>query len=122
MSSRLALVISTDPLTAALLGLLLQLEQVPVAYEVGDEALQALFDRVRPTLVLVDVDHPDGFSEVFMAHARERGARLVAYSPRRLMEDVRESAAARGVEWLALPTVRSAFASMIAGLGGQSPR
>jgi CheY-like chemotaxis protein len=122
MSSRLALVISTDPLTAALLGLLLQLEQVPVVYEVGDEVLQALFDRVRPTLVLVDVDHPDGFSDVFMAHAQERGARVVAYSPRRLMEDVRESAAARGVGWFALPTVRATFAAVIGGLEGQSPR
>jgi DNA-binding response OmpR family regulator len=117
-SSRLALVVSTDPLTAALLGLLLHLEQVPVVYETGGEALQALFDRVRPTLVLVDVDHPDGFSDAFTAHAQANTARVVAYSPGRPTEDVRMLATARGVGWFALPILRAAFAAVIEGRDG----
>ena len=122
MPSRSALVISTDPLTAALLGLLLHLEQVPVVYhEAGGEALDAVFDRVRPTLVLVDIDHPDGFSEAFTVRAQAAGARVVAYSPGRLTDDVHERAAARGVAWFALPTVRQTFAAALEGRSGDSP-
>jgi DNA-binding response OmpR family regulator len=114
----LALVISTDPLTAALLGLLLQLEQVPVVYETGAELLLALFDRVQPTLVLVDVDHPDGFSATFTAHAQANGARVVAYSAARLTEDVRTLASARGLGWFGLPTLRGTFSAVIEGRAG----
>jgi DNA-binding response OmpR family regulator len=110
-----ALVISTDPLTAALLGLLLQLEQVPVVYHEGDgEPLDVVFERVRPTVVLVDVDHPDGFSEAFTVRARSAGARVVAFSPTLETAEVEGRAAERGVSCLGLPTVRADFAAAIA--------
>jgi hypothetical protein len=119
MPLRLALVVSTDPLTAALLGLLLQVEQVPAVYhEGGPEPLTAVFDRVGPTVVLVDIDHPDGFSEAFTSHAQSAGARVIAYSPARLTDEVRDRAVARGLGWFALPTVRQAFAAAIEGHAG----
>ncbi|HWZ60197.1 MAG TPA: hypothetical protein VNW46_14565 [Gemmatimonadaceae bacterium] len=119
MSSRLALVISTDPLTAALLGLLLQVEQVPAVYHAsGAEPLLAEFDRVRPTVVLVDIDHPDGFSEAFTSHAQSAGARVIVYSPARLTDEVRDRAVARGLGWFGLPTVRTTFAAAIEGRAG----
>lgn len=115
-AARHALVISTDPLTGALLGLLLQLEQVSVTYHEGSgEPLEGAFDRVRPALVLVDVDHPDGFGEAFMAKAQAAGARVVAFSPTRGSEVVEARAGARGVAWFGLPTVRETFAAAISG-------
>jgi DNA-binding response OmpR family regulator len=112
--ARHALVISTDPLTGALLGLLLQLEQVSVTYHEGDgEPLEAAFDRVRPALVLVDVDHPDGFSAAFVAKAQAVGVRVVAFSPTRGSDVVEARAATRGVAWFGLPTVRETFAAAI---------
>jgi DNA-binding response OmpR family regulator len=109
-----ALVISTDPMTAALLGLLLELESYHVVYHEGEEALAVLFDRVRPVMVLVDVDHPDGFSEAFTAYVRDAGGRVLAFSPGRLRDDVRELATARQLPWFALPIDRATFAAALA--------
>lgn len=114
MAQATALVISTDPMTAALLGLLLQLEHYHAVFHEGEEAVAVVFDRVHPTLILVDVDHPDGFSEAFTIYAREAGARVLAFSPGRLREDVRDLAMARHLAWFALPIDRATFATALA--------
>jgi DNA-binding response OmpR family regulator len=107
------LIISPDPLLAALVGLLVELEGHRLAFAGSDESAVAALRRTSPRLVLVDADHPDSFSEGFLTDARRHGARVVIFSPATRRE-LREQARERGLAWLALPSDNHTFARTLA--------
>ena len=108
------LVVSTDPVIAGLLGLLVELERHRPAYAEGGESPQAALTRHRPHLVLVDIEHRDGFSDAFLTHAAREGAQVVAFGHRQSPDELREQAEARALPWLELPTDRATFGQTLA--------
>jgi hypothetical protein len=108
------LVVSTDPVIGGLLGLLVELEEHRPVFAAGELSPQAAVNRHRPHLVLVDVEHRDGFSPEFLAHAEQQGVSVVAFGHRHPPGELRGLAEARGLSWLALPTDRATFTRTLA--------
>jgi DNA-binding response OmpR family regulator len=108
------LIISTDPLVAALLGAWAELERYRPVFDQGGESPQAAVERHRPALLLVDVEHRDGASDEFLRRQREAGRPVVLYGSGRTREDVRARAERHGLGWLVLPADRTAFADTLA--------
>ncbi len=108
------LIVSTDPLTAALLGAFSELEQLSVAvHDDPAESPAAAIARHQPDLVLVDVDHPDGFQPDLLARLRLSGIAVVAFSPGRLGPDVRALAEPHGLPWIELPLDPARFREVL---------
>ncbi len=109
-SGSTVLIVSTDPVIGALLGILVEAERHRPVYDQSDESPQAALSRHRPPLVLVDVEHRDGFSDEFLAHAEREGAKVVVFGHRYPVGELKQRAGARDIPWLALPTDRATFA------------
>jgi DNA-binding response OmpR family regulator len=108
------LIVSTDSPTATLLGAFAEVEGYEVtihddARETPDAALQ----RSNPDLILVDIDHPDGFSAEFLRRLRREGIPAVAFSPGRLTSEVRERAEPYGLATVTLPIDPAAFGAIL---------
>jgi DNA-binding NtrC family response regulator len=108
------LIISTDPLVAALLGAWAELERYRPVFDEGNEPPQAAVDRHRPALLLVDIEHRDGASDEFLRRQREAGRPVILYGSRRTRDDVRSRAERHKLEWLVLPTEPGAFSGTLA--------
>jgi DNA-binding response OmpR family regulator len=103
LASLVAVVISTQAEIAGILCEFLAHDGYQARIEDGTEPLAAVLDRVRPRVVLIDVDHPDGFSAGFIERARGIGAAVVAYSPSRDEREVRSLAAAHNLAAFGCP-------------------
>ena len=91
MSNPTALIFSTDPLAAALIGAAVELSGFAVAFPAdGENAREALL-RVRPSIALVDCDDDGACTEAFFGPALMMKTRVAVFSSsrsRRLLEPI----------------------------------
>jgi CheY-like chemotaxis protein len=108
------LVIAGEPVVAALLGMLLELEQFePVFATPGERAEDALARVLPPLVILLDGDESLARSDLFFARAAKSRASVVVFTTPRSTPDARASALARGNPWFALPVERRALAQIL---------
>ena len=108
------LIVSTDSPTAALLGAFAQVEGYEVRiHDDPRESPHAAIVRARPDVVLIDIDHPDGFAPEFLGYLRAEGVRAVAFSPGRLTSEVRERAEPYGLPTITLPIDSATFRALL---------
>jgi DNA-binding response OmpR family regulator len=108
------LIVSTDSPTAILLGAFAEVEGYNV--EIHDDAREMPEDairRSRPHLILIDIDHPDGFAPEFLQGLEREGISAVAFSPGRLTSEVLERAQPYGLPMITLPIDPGAFAAVL---------
>lgn len=114
------LILTPQSLLAALLGLLMELEQFEPVYPAPDERPEDALARIRPLLVVVlDGDLEAAHSDLFFARAAKRGVRVVLFQPPGSGTDVRALAEAREIPWFTLPIDRPNLARL---LGDGTPR
>ena len=77
------LILSVDPLAAALLGAAVELAGHAPAFSQDGESSRAALLRVRPRVALLDCDHEESCSEAFVGPALMTGARVVLFRSRR---------------------------------------
>ena len=77
------LVLSSDPLAAALVGAAIELAGHAPRFPLADEAPRAALLRVRPRLVVIDCDHEDACSDSFIGPALMTGSRVLLVRSRR---------------------------------------
>lgn len=107
------LIVSTEPLIAALLAAWLELDgAVPLFLQPG-EHVQGGIERGRPHLLLVDIDHADGAAPASLARARLAGISVALFSPSRTQLEVEAFARKRNLPYFALPMTREAFSSLL---------
>ena len=98
-----ALIFSTDPLAAALLGAIIELAGAqPVFAAQGERARDALL-RIRPVLAIVDCDDEDTCAEGFLGPALMTGASVVVFSSQRSERDATVLLTRLGIRSLRLP-------------------
>ena len=100
------LVLSTDPVVAALLGVLLESVKFEPVYASQRESAKLAVARVRPDAVLIDCEHAEACTEEFYSFLRLQGAATVVFTPGREAYDVRAIAEGQGVAWFAMPIGR----------------
>jgi hypothetical protein len=84
------LVLSSDPLAAALVGAAIELAGHDPRFPHADEPVRAALLRVRPRLVVIDCDHEDACSEGFIGPALMTGSRVLLFRSRRTRRDASE--------------------------------
>jgi len=111
---RTVLIVSTDAPTATLLGAFAEVQGYDVEiHEDARETPVAAIHRSHPHLILVDIDHPDGFAPEFLARLRQNGIPAVAFSPGRLTSEVIERAKPYGLPTITLPIDPPTFAAVL---------
>jgi DNA-binding response OmpR family regulator len=109
----IALIVSTDAMIGALLGVYAEAAGYRAAFDDGDRSPADAVGRYRPTVILVDVDHRDGFSPAFIRRQQEAGIPVIAFSPRRERHEVEQRARAFGLPSFALPIELSGFRGVL---------
>ncbi|MES2176600.1 MAG: hypothetical protein V4550_01950 [Gemmatimonadota bacterium] len=77
MSRHAVLVLSVDPLAAALIAASVELSELAPHFAQQGESARAALRRVRPRLVVIDCAHEEGCSDEFVGPALMMGARTV---------------------------------------------
>jgi hypothetical protein len=108
------LIIATDAMVAALVGLLLDPDQFDPMFPLPRERPEDALARIRPPLVLMlDCDLDVARSDLFFARTDKTRATVVLFGPPGSHENVVELAQLRGVPWVHLPTNRAALTDAI---------
>ncbi len=102
MKARGVLVLSLDPLAAALIGAAAELAGFGACYPSSTENPREALMRTRPRVVVVDCDH-DAASESFFGPALMAGAQIVVFSSPRSERSLEPIAESFGVRTLHLP-------------------
>jgi DNA-binding NtrC family response regulator len=103
MDRHSVLVVSPDPLSAALLGAAIELAGHAPRFPQHDESARAALMRVRPRLVAVDCDHDDACSEAFLGPALMTGSRVILFRSRRTKRDASELSERLGLRVVDMP-------------------
>ena len=103
MEATLVLVLSTDPLGAALVAMLVEAEGGVAAFAHPGELARDAVRRVRPRVVLVDCDYPGGCEPALVGPATMMGTGVVLLAPPRRADEVARCAERLGVGLLRLP-------------------
>jgi hypothetical protein len=104
------LILARETVIAALLGMLLELDDYEPVFAAPDEPPHDALARVRPPLVVVlDGELDSASSDVFYARAVASRARVVLFSQPFAAHDVRSMAGARQLPYFELPVDRVAL-------------
>lgn len=113
MSRHPVLVVSPDPLAAALLGAAVELAGHAPHFPQPSEGARASLRRVRPRLTLVDCDHEDACSDAFVGPALMTGSRVILFRSRHTRRDIGDLADRLGVIVIELPTEYEALTEVL---------
>jgi hypothetical protein len=97
------LVLSSDPLAAALVGAAIELAGHAPRFPKSDEAARSALLRVRPRLVIIDCDHEDACTDSFIGPALMTGSRVLLIRSRRTRRDASELSGRLGLRVLEMP-------------------
>jgi hypothetical protein len=107
------LILSADPLAAALLGAAAELAGHAPFFPQPGEGGRAALIRLRPRVVLVDCDHDEACSEEFIGPALMTGAQVQLFSARRTERDASALARTLGLTIVRLPMEHDDFADLL---------
>lgn len=108
------LIIATDAMVAALVGLLLDPDEFDPTFPLPRERPENALPRVRAPLVLVlDCDTDVARSDLFFARASKHRATVVLFGAPGSRENLVELARLRATPWVHLPTNRAALTAAI---------
>ena len=97
------LVLSSDPLAAALVGAAIELAGHAPRFPKSDEAARSALLRIRPRLVIIDCDHEDACTDSFIGPALMTGSRVLLIRSRRTRRDASELSGRLGLRVLEMP-------------------
>ena len=113
MSRHAILVLSSDPLAAALLGAAIELAGHAPRFPQSEEMARGALLRVRPALVIIDCDHEEACSEAFIGPALMTGSRVMLFRSRRTRRDMSELAGRLGLSVLEMPIEHDSLSSVL---------
>ena len=113
------LILARESVIAALIGLLLELEDYEPVFAEPDERYDDAIRRVRaPLVVILDGESDEARSDIFHARAAQSGARVVLFSEPVGAAEVREAARTRRLPFFAMPVDRATLGSVLRGAVG----
>jgi hypothetical protein len=112
------LILSTDPLAAALLGAAVELAGHLPHFALPGEGPRAALLRLRPRVVLVDCDDGEACSDEVIGPALMTGARVQLFSAHRSARDASALADRLGLTLLRLPMEHDDFTTLLHELSG----
>ena len=114
------LIVAAHPVLAAALGLAVELEGACPCFPAPHERLEEALLRLRPTLLLLDVEHGAAGEDETYRCAADSGSQLVLVGPARRPHRLLRLAERRGMQALALPAELSELRALLPSAAGQS--
>jgi hypothetical protein len=109
------LILARDEVIAALVGLLIELEEFEPTFAEPGERPEDAVARVRPPLVIaIDCELDVAQSDLFFVRASQGNAAIVLFSCPDAAVDLEALARARAVPWFRLPVDRADIATALA--------
>ncbi len=108
------LVLSTDPLGAALLGALVETVGYQTLFARANEGPRDTVLRLRPRIVLVDCEYADACNDAFLGPARMLGAGVLVYAAQRRADQLRAVVERHDVATFTLPIAAAELAKLLA--------
>jgi len=102
-TTTLVLILSADPIAAALLGGLVELLGYEVQFASTEEGGDADLRRARPRIYLIDCETAERAASAALGHARMRGIAVVLVGPPALQLQMRELAKRHDAEIVFTP-------------------
>ena len=112
------LILSADPLAAALLGAAVELAGHVPSFPQPHEGARAALIRLRPRVVLVDCDHDEACSEEVIGPALMTGASVQLFSAPRSARNATALAHRLGLTLVRLPMEHGDFTTLLHELSG----
>ena len=108
------LILTSHPLLAVLLGLLIELESLAPVFADADESPEDALARMKPlSAILMDADLEAAKSDLFHLRASRRGVRVVLFRTPASAVDVQALAESRELSWTDLPVDRQTLAALL---------
>ena len=109
------LILARETVIAALIGMLLEMEDFEPVYAEPEERPEEALSRLRPPLVIVvDGELDAARSDLFYARAAAADARVVLFSEPLAADEVRAAARARRLPYFAMPVDRDTLRQVLA--------
>ena len=108
------LIVAAHPVLAAALGLAVELEGAYPCFPAPHERLEEALLRLRPSLLLLDVEHDAAGEDETYRCAAEAGSQLVLIGPARRPHELNRLAERRGMQALCLPAEPSVLRALLA--------
>lgn len=123
MSPLTTLILSEQPLVAALLAMLVELAGHRPEFSRPDERLDDTLQRAPLARVaLLDEQHPAATSDLFHARAARRNVAVIVFGPPRRRDAVARLAAERSARWIVLPIESAALGRVLKEASEGAPR
>jgi hypothetical protein len=110
------LVLSSDPLAAALVGAAIELAGHAPRFPHAEEAPRSALLRVRPRLVIIDCDHADACSDSFIGPALMTGSRVLLFRSHRTERDASALSTRLGLRVAEMPMDHAALSRLLHGM------
>jgi hypothetical protein len=110
------LVLSSDPLAAALLGAAIELAGYAPDFPHATESARVALLRARPRLVVVDCDHEEGCSDAFVGPALMTGSRVLLFRSHRTERDASALSTRLGLRVAEMPMDHAALSRLLHGM------
>jgi DNA-binding NtrC family response regulator len=117
LREQLVLILSNDPVAAALLGGLVETLGYDVHFAQPPESPEDSLRRVKPRICLVDCGDPLSSRSDFLGRAAMRGVSVVIYGTPEALERVREVAKAHDLDTLLMPPELNALEAALQRAG-----
>jgi hypothetical protein len=115
MSNPTALIFSTDPLAAALIGAAVELSGFAAAFPAEGESARDALLRVRPAVALVDCDDEGACTEAFFGPALMMKTRVAVFSSTRSRRVLEPIATEFNVRTFSLPIEMADLSELLKG-------
>jgi DNA-binding NtrC family response regulator len=115
---QLLLILSHDPLAAALLGALVETLGYQVQFARPPESADDSLRRVKPRICLADCTDPESCRPEFFGRATMRGICVIIFGTPAALEAVRELARADNIEMLFMPPDMETLEAVLQRAGG----
>jgi hypothetical protein len=117
------LVLSDEPIVAALVGILIEVAGRTPVFADPDESPADALERLRPfSAVLTDIAIGAAHSDLFFASAAKSGIAIAVFGPEMRARELAEIASARNVPWFTIPPTASELARALDVAGGRAVR
>ena len=114
------LILARETVIAALIGMLLEMEDFEPVFAQPDERPEDALSRLRPPLVIViDGELDAARSDLFFARASAARARVVLFSEPLAAAGVQAAARARRLPFFAMPVDRATLGQVLASASGE---
>jgi DNA-binding response OmpR family regulator len=108
------LILARDPVIAALIGMLLEMDGYDPVFPAPGEAAEKALGRLRaPLIICADCELPEVQSDLFFARVSKSNARLVLFGAPGSEENLKLLAARRSLPYFVLPTDRATLARVL---------